>query len=163
MLNKGENMYQCRKCGKQLTYEAEYCSKCLEEINASKKATSSGEIKPKKQKGRVMDGFGPALTGAILGTVGFSLIMFCLMAADLAVGTRRSFMQVSAWLLWVFGLILTIPSVILGINSIKCFVNAKRKNRKKPIPALIIGIDTVATAAMASLYLLIALAVLTAI
>ncbi len=173
-------MYQCRKCGKQLTYEAEYCSKCLEEINASKKASSSGEIKPKKQKGRVMDGFGPALTGTILGGIGFSLILISFFVVAAAVSaviapndqikllqfmnpevnyiTRDVYqnLQVGAWLSWVFGLILIIPSLILGIKSIMCFVNAKRKNRKKPIPALIIGIETVVGVAFALIYAVIA-------
>lgn len=183
-------MYQCKKCGKTIYYESEYCSKCLEEINATKKQHSptvkvEETPKRKKQKGSVMEGFGSALTGSILGGFVFALFFFSIIVAsyadsakivssssiniqqlmnpDIIYVTRDTYesLQFGGWFLWVFGWILTIPSVFLGIVSIKRYIHACRTNRKKTIPAFVLGIETLAGTSTSIFYAYLAYSILT--
>ncbi len=143
---------------------------------------------PSQKEGSIMAGFGPALTGTILSVVGFIFVLIAFVmgtmvaASEIVPGDAISYYETlypdtvflakemiqplksAGWFFWISGIAMTIISLILGIKSIKLFVNARREGlRKKPIPALAIGIETVIMAGIAIFYALLALIVLSVI
>ncbi|MBQ2717182.1 MAG: zinc ribbon domain-containing protein [Clostridia bacterium] len=127
-------------------------------------------------EGSIMAGFGPALTGTILSIFGIVFIMVtfilstslgvCEIVTDAFIQNAPANSDVlyltidefnvlkgTTWIMFLISLGLLIPSLILGIKSIKTFVKAKREGlRKKPIPALAMGIETTAVTGFGILY-----------
>ena len=90
-----------------------------------------------------MFGFGKALTSTILSFVGFIFaymaIIFC--ALDPTSGLVLSFLSIP----------LIVLPIIFGISSIKLFIRRKA-TCAKPIPALVLGIVGLSTAAFALIF-----------
>lgn len=150
----------CRNCGKFIENDSDYCTDCAPK-EAPVEAVSVEEpvaepvvetvedaepVQPKKE-GKVMDGFGPALTSTILGIVAFSIAyvayLFFTMDGILSInsyGGPTILMIVMGVIFTIVAIALAIPSLVMGIKSIKLFKSAVANNRAKPIPALILGI-----------------------
>ncbi len=154
----------CKKCGKFICTDDDYCSDCVPkqapeavpvvepthvaEPIAEPIYTPCEPAKPQRQ-GRVMDGFGAALTSTILGIYSFSFgyVAYLFMTLNGVMGSIFGGDEVSGiaikavcaiYILIAVGL--GIPALVMGIKSIKLFRSAVKNKRVKPIPALILGI-----------------------
>ena len=87
-----------------------------------------------------MNGFGKALASTILGI--FSYI-FCFVAIEVAAFELAE----SAVVLFLMALGMAIPSLIMGIKSIKTFTSAPKQGLPRPIPTLVLGIVGLSSAA----------------
>ena len=163
----------CRKCGKQIDYDAEFCKDCQEmesffaepkEYSPQWQTMAQAPVQPALE-GNKKEGFGKALTSTILGGIAYFIIMIAygiiLAAAEeisdggynyyetheelmFAVGVAVVFMLIS--------LAVAIPSLILGIKSIKCFFRQKRAGKVKPVPTLVLGIVGTVMSSMVLLF-----------
>ena len=147
----------CKKCGKFIETESDYCNDCspkevpietvaVEGSVAEPVCIPAEPVKPERQ-GRVMDGFGPALTSVILGgevaaPLATAAYMLLLMGSMMrAFGDASGIALKAVCIIYVIIAIgFGIPSLVMGIKSIKLFRSAADNNRVKPIPALILGI-----------------------
>lgn len=125
------------------------------------------------------EGFGKALTATIMGCIGvfISFIVLCVMLAlveefsvayeewESSYGSSYAYSDevlvaggVATLVVSIFftlvSLGLAIPSLILGIKSIKCFSRARKEGRVKPIATLVLGIVGVVSSAITLLYVL---------
>ncbi len=151
----------CKKCGKFIYSDDDYCSDCapaatptpepvvitepvvtptpvVTPISEPAFAPSVNPVQTKRQ-GRVMDGFGPALTSVILSIVAYVFTFIGYIYAIVGTDTESE-LVVAGIVMAVIGVGFAIPSLILGIKSIKCFRYAVANKRVKPIPALVLGI-----------------------
>lgn len=70
----------CKKCGKEIDYEATICRECEEaeavssEVTAEVAAAEAAAVQAANVPSNRMKGFGKALAGAIIGVIGFGLI-----------------------------------------------------------------------------------------
>ncbi len=153
----------CKKCGKFIYSDDDYCNDCVpkeatvdtpavdrpepvtvREPVAQTAYTPAESAKPKRE-GRVMDGFGPALTSVILGgevaaplaTAAYFLSVLFLASED---SIQYGVASIICAVYIVIAIALAIPSLVMGIKSIKLFKSAVANGRVKPIPALILGI-----------------------
>lgn len=117
----------CKNCGKELDQETELCEEC----KAKEAESPAADYNPR------MEGFKPALWGAIFATV------------SVIVAAIGGVLLYSGWLGAIIGLLfiaaaitLAVPALILGIRSIKVFVHQKNAGQKVPIATLILGIAT---------------------
>ena len=175
-------MPYCRKCGKRIENDDGYCEECRnrdlifgsyettgqsprnEEIPASGQEKEEkkeqlvvpsqvAEEKPNEQSGR-MDGFGLALTSAILGTVALGILACVLQLILLAIesGSNYGAAVIVTIPFAVIGIILSIPPAIIGlvfgIKSIKTFAGNKKNGRALPIATLVLGIYGVVNTAV---------------
>ncbi len=154
----------CRKCGKEIFYDAPICKECEEAelfFNFNEQPINFEQ----EPVGDRKEGFGKALTATILGALAFfiSAIAFGVFSVLVEEYYSTSYYYdataigsiVAVGV--VFSLIATglaIPALILGIKSIKVFKLAVNEGRVKPIATLILGIVGVATSALAFLYVL---------
>ena len=156
----------CMKCGKFIGTDDVYCSDCapkeapaaapvvestpVTEPIAEPVYTYYEPVKPQRQ-GRVMDGFGPALTSVILSIFAYAFAFVGYMYICICITGNEFFMELFAVpndiitlacgiVVLAFAAGFAIPSLILGIKSIKCFRYAVSNKRVKPIPALALGI-----------------------
>ncbi len=151
----------CKKCGKFIETESDYCNDCapkeapVETVVVEESAVETvaepvcvpaEPVQPKKE-GKVMDGFGPALASTILGNIAYvcAYVAYLLYSMD-GVMSVNTYGPTIAMI--VFGVIFTIvaialviPALVMGIKSINLFRYAVANKRVKPIPALILGID----------------------
>ena len=121
-----------------------------------------------EQPGDWKFGFGKALAATILGAISYFIMAIALgvpmgiieeleLAAEsgMAVSDLSAIAGLGAVVTLVFfvlALALAIPALILGIQSIRCFVRRKKEGYVKPIATLILGIVGTATAAFAFLF-----------
>ncbi len=163
----------CKKCGKEIDYEATVCRECEEaeavssevtaEVAAAEAAVEAANVPSNRMKG-----FGKALTGAIIGVIGFILIyaaftvVYAMALEMLEFVENFSLQNVSQQYIEteVMGLlkdaavslaiglgcvlasfVTGILSIVFGASSIKCF--KKVKEGGKPIATLILGIGSV--------------------
>ncbi len=138
-------------------------------------------IAPDSQvEGDKKEGFGKALTATIMGCIGMfiSFIVLCVMVAlveefslayeewETIYGSSYAYpeevlvdggvgMLVVSIFFTLVSLGLAIPSLILGIKSIKCFSHARKEGRAKPVATLVLGIVGVVASALTLLYVLI--------
>lgn len=151
----------CKNCGKYLENDAVYCDDCLKEINNESACEQNAQV----DMGKVTDGLGKAIAGGVLGTVGLVLsilaFIFCVSAFIIAVELGYNEEYYNCYWLCITYAIACLPGLILGlifgIKSIKLFFNAKRLGKKKPFPALFVGIESIACAACIGLLLLLTL------
>lgn len=156
----------CRKCGKEIFYDAPICKECEEAelfFNFNEQPINFQQ----EPVGDRKEGFGKALTATILGVIAvfISAIAFGVVTALIEQYTANYYYDTTAIgsivaVGVVFSLIavgLSIPSLILGIKSIKVFKLAVNEGRVKPIATLVLGIVGVATSALAFLYVLLSL------
>ena len=151
----------CRKCGKEIDYDSPFCKGCEEKflnmtdekpfkVILAQEEQAKGEQQP--LQGSRMDGFKKALTAAILGEVSVILFIFLAPFSMVLLETSMLFFDgtlMGALISILFGflavgvLLANIPAIFAikyGIQSIKCFINAVREKRVKPIATLICGI-----------------------
>ena len=88
-----------------------------------------------------MNGFGKALTSTILGFVSY-------MWSAVTMGMTAGYGSGAAIVLLLMGLGMAIPSLVMGIKSIKVFTSAP-KGSPRPIVTLILGICGLSLAAIA--------------
>ncbi len=187
----------CRKCGKQIDYDAEVCKECQETDEFFSGAASSTQgtessntdtasftvtdfeqpVQPVAPAGNKKVGFGKALASTILAGIAYFLVLIALELISEALGLNYeseyyayatevvidSDMMIIALVLTAIGIALSIPALIMGIQSMKCFFRQKREGKVKPIPTLVLGIVGLALSAMVLSFslLIIAAAVLT--
>ena len=173
----------CRKCGKEIDYDAEFCKECQEMENffAEPKPEPDffGQDQPQVPvqpvvTGNRKEGFGKALTSTILSTIAYFVAMIAygiIIAAmeevdggyyNAEVDHEALMMVVGLGVVFMLAaLALAIPALIFGIKSIKCFCRAKREGRIKPIPTLVLGIIGVATSGLVFLFALLILMIAT--
>ncbi len=101
-----------------------------------------------------MNGFGKALTSTILGFVSF---IFSVEAIGFA---YESF---AAIVLLMMTLGMAIPSLVMGIRSIKTFTGAPKQGLPRPIATLVLGITGLSLAAIALFFCFICLILVGAI
>lgn len=142
----------CRKCGKQIDYDSDFCYECQGIPNPAYGYTPIyTQPQPVEQAGSLMTGFKKALTGAILGTVAMiiSLAVFFVMvigAVEIEETGRTEVLPISI-ILFLGSIAMSIVGLVMGIQSIKCFIAEKRAARKKPFPTLGVGIEAISVAA----------------
>ncbi|MBR2988204.1 MAG: hypothetical protein IKC64_00600 [Clostridia bacterium] len=162
----------CRRCGRRMDYDAPICKECEEELNSARARVSvtptqdeqnARPIYTNAPAGDAKEGFGKALAATIMG--GISIFVFIISIAlmyevsvaylnSIAYGdTGIYFAGLSVgFVLLLASLGLAIPSLIMGIQSIKCFVNAKKEGRVKPVGTLVCGIIGLASSAITLSY-----------
>ena len=143
-------MKYCTKCGKYIDYDATICNECKQAEEQAKKEVAQdfgfeqseftntnysnsysnsttftndtvNATPVPAQQGSIMTGFGKALTAVILATVASLFLSFLTEFTDVDV----------AYILAAFTIGLSIPSLILGIQSIKCFLREKAKGNNQ--------------------------------
>ena len=132
----------CSYCGKQKDYEGKLCKECEAALKTETppfygeneyyppvfdRYFYSTEPEPHNR----MFGFGKALASVVMSTIGTVFIGLALMFSLFSGGVGLFF------LLMVFGL--SIPALVFGIRSIRCFVRRKATCAKN-IPTLVLGI-----------------------
>ena len=175
----------CKKCGKQLDYEGDICKDCEEaELyfgstpeQPVEAPVTTETVQPVviQQDGDRKFGFGKALASTIMGAIAY--FVMC-MAYGIPLGIIEVLEEASyasggaeaaslgiaiTMVFFLIGLGLCIPSLIMGISSIKCFFARKKAGYAKPVPTLVLGIIGVATSAMAILFALLALLLISAL
>ena len=162
----------CRKCGRWLE-ENQACPDCAEvEVHFGAdepigEAYEEPRPAPVAQQGSRMEGFKGALTGTILGAIGYMLaflgfiyaytlfigvsgedmagmeMLFYLYGVDMSQmmnGIPANVLGSLSACCCVIGLGLGIPAIILGAKSIATFKRMKNAGKVKPIATLILGI-----------------------
>ncbi len=150
----------CSNCGKFIDYKAKLCKECEAALNSAQvppyadvppytppNADTSGQGAYSDQQGYYpptvdpyfyctepepynrMFGFGKALASTIMGVIGFVFVYIALIAASFGAG----------FLMTAVSLGVSIPALVFGIQSIKCFVRRKATCAKN-IPTLVLGI-----------------------
>lgn len=167
----------CRKCGKWIDGDAQLCEDCRAESAKAEQAYSAPKsaapenpyynapayspapapAQPQTDAtDSIMYSFGKALTSTILGIVSF--IFACVSYAGIAVAVT------SSWAMYVIMTIISLTGMIIsfvfGPSSIKAFISQKNAGKKKPIPALVLGIIGTVWASISALYLSIGFIVL---
>ena len=151
----------CRNCGKEIDYVAPICKECEEKERLLRGlAASKAQAEKPAQTGDRKEGFSKALASTIIGAVAFFISMV-VMVMLLAAAEEFQYYDVSGitttcTVLSVLTLGGSIPALIFGIKSIKCFINAKNEGRIKPIPTLVCGIVGVVLSGLTILYSLLA-------
>lgn len=155
----------CRRCGKKMEYDGDICNECNSFdsfFEAPKQETpqvtytqntysQSSYSQPSKpaQRGSVMEGFKKALAATIMSTFAY---VFVLIASEIITASGSYDEMLGTIPLFIITLGLSIPSLIMGISSIKLFKEQKELGRVKPIPALILGINAVVNSAFGLLF-----------
>ena len=164
----------CRKCGKQIDYEAEFCKEC-QEMDAffgdNKPTVEEPSLIVEQEKpvleGNRKEGFGKALAATIMGAIAYFFVIIALGILTSMLGgdlddlemmpyesiheltvisydpTLMAIMLITAGI----SIFLAIPSLILGIQSIKCFFRQKKAGKVRPVATLVLGIVSVVIAA----------------
>lgn len=133
----------CTKCGKEIEGNAVLCDDCLnaelvfEEENSQ--SVQSAPVEEPKEGDRML-GFKKALLSTILGGVSFLFadLSFSLLKVIAACGVFCG-----------LSVALAIPSLVLGIQSVKVFIKAREENKVKPIATLVCGLVGIVNSAIA--------------
>lgn len=168
----------CRKCGKQIDYDSPLCKECEDletffgetpqeqpsQPSQSAQYTQYAQAQPAQPVGSRKEGFGKALAATIMSSIAFfiSLIAMTLVSEALtsyAFGYEdvEGIIGASVFMSMLC-LGLSIPSLIMGIQSMKCFFRAKNAGRLKPVPTLVCGIVGVVMSALTFLYVFLIIA-----
>lgn len=146
----------CRKCGKQIDYDAPICNECRTAENVFDALSNNGFSQP---IGDRKEGFGRSLTSTIIGGITFflSLISMAIISValqEITYGYYSGGSIVISIFLSVSCLGGAIPAMIFGIKSIRCFIVAKNDGRIKPIATLVCGIVGLVLSALTMFYVL---------
>ncbi len=159
----------CRKCGKQINYDAPYCLECQEmdalfitpeEEQAKQRTQESAytaapayQPAPQPLQGDRKEGFGKALASTILAVVSYFLVCIALGVIG-ALDTYSYYGYSYASDEWAAAMVFmlmsigtAVPALIMGIQSMKCFFRQKREGKVKPVATLVLGIVGMATSA----------------
>ncbi len=147
----------CTKCGKQIDYDADVCNECSVAENAQQEVKDESAYSPFEEAvapapadaDNRMFGFGKALASTIIATFN---VIFSVITIILSVEIPEA-----GIVLFLMGVAMCALSLIFGIQSICTFKKRCKENCAKPIPALVLGIVGIATSALASIYLFMAL------
>ncbi len=152
----------CKKCGKEIDYDAEICIECQGSANSADEHdfyTEENYYASMYAEGQARKaGLGRAITGAAFGLV--ALICSCFAMSILsAMVEDYGYVFDSAVLSTSYGLAvvsigLGIPAVINGIKSIIVFRDAKKGALPKPIPTFICGIASCAFTVISVVYVI---------
>lgn len=148
----------CRKCGKEINYDAEMCVECQENEELFR---VEGEETPQppvfeyampvqQDKGSRMEGFGLALAGAIVSefAIVFAYLLLVLMLASGGMG-GVVMLPLSAGT--------SVFSLVAGIKSVKKSKECVNAGKVKPLPAFIMGIVSIVSAGFAFFFIFLAL------
>lgn len=138
----------CTKCGKYIGTDNELCEDCLKEqqsiseVNEPIEEQTFVEIKQVDvDSGSYKTGLGKGIASVVVGYVG---IIFAYASYLLYMpATVDYYVSPAIFILAILSFGCAIPSLILGIKSIKTFVAEKNAKRKKPIATLVLGINAV--------------------
>ena len=175
----------CKKCGKQLDYDGDICKECQEaetyfgstqEQPVETPVTTEPTTQPVSQEADKKFGFGTALASTIMGAIAYFIMAI---ASGIPLGVIEAIEEAGLYtaeiseiamagiavtmVFWVIGVGLSIPALIMGIKSIKCFVARKKAGYVKPIPTLVLGLIGLIASATAILFALSALALVAAL
>ena len=163
----------CNKCGQEIDPNVGHCTNCEQNetffsepapTQTPNSGTQPNAQTPKpEQPGDKKFGFGKALTSTILGVIAYVVMSI---ATGIALGFLENvvefdfsdaayFATIGIVITMVFFVIagaLAIGSIILGIISIRTFIQRKKEGYVKPLPTLILGIIGTAAAAAAFAY-----------
>lgn len=147
----------CRKCGKQIDYDAPICKECEAAETFFGNPTASDVSSP---IGNRKEGFGKALASTILGAVAY---LISVINIDIALEAIEGVNQYGEYyygpgiaLCFFLSFLCTgavVVSIIFGIKSIKCFASAKKAGRLLPVATLVLGCVGLACSALTLLYL----------
>ena len=175
-------MPYCRRCGKQIETNAEYCEECrnqsiygnggttqqqsrdyrpeqsYQQQSYQQQPCGRQDSRPEENNGR-MDGFGKALASTILGAVATVLVFICYYIIGVSFAGSLGVFGSVALLFAILGFVpaciaTSIISIVCGIKSIKTFANSKNNGRAKPIATLILGINGLADGALSAFLML---------
>lgn len=160
----------CRKCGKQIDYDADFCHECArqelyESLNGTAEEKSDQTTLTASNEGSIKTGLGKAIASAILSVASIIFVMIAYIASlGAIVAYEEGFDSVALTGVAVNFSLLTVAAAVIalifGIKSIICFRTEKKAGRKKPIPTLIMGISSLAVVAYDVLFLFITLLLL---
>ncbi len=152
----------CRKCGKFIDYDADICIECkqAEQQNIANTSIPTSPVQPiqsvqpvqpvqQVEEGSVKTGLGKGIAAVILAFFGYILAFAALGALGAAIELGGG--AEAGIVLFIMALGTSIPGFVLGLKSMLLFFSEKKAGRKKPIPALILGISGVALAGIAFL------------
>ena len=154
----------CRKCGKQINYDAPMCMECEEMeklFNTSKPVATPADMTvaktPEQRSKERMMFFGKALASTIVGTIAFILgilaFSYISVAYESYISNYRWSDLISSCVTYAFfGLGGAIPGLILGVSSVKCFCTAKKDGREKPVATLVCGLVGLVSSALTLIY-----------
>ncbi len=132
--------------------EVETESELESDVESDTDAEYSDEIEEQqeqdepKKEGRVVDGLACAVACVILGIISyfFTYVAYMLITADGFVGAFTDeptlAMTIIGIALIIIAMGIAVPSVILGVHSIRLYISAVTNNKVKPVPALVLGI-----------------------
>ena len=143
----------CKKCGKEIDYDADICLECKGQAPLADEHDSYSEesyyasmyAEGKARK----EGLGRAIVALVLGVISVGL---CSSASSTLTGMLeligslnyiKNISFVISWALAFAGLGFAIPAFINGIKSIQCFKKAKKSALPKPVATLVLGIASV--------------------
>ena len=165
-------MAYCPNCGSYVVDGSRFCNSCGSAQPQQQSAPSYSYSQPVgaslQQKPGVY-GLGVAIASAILGYFGivFAAVaeLFSIAALDSYIyhyGYYTSYYSYDgelvtlALVFGIIGLMLTVPSVILGARSIGNYKYAKRELGRNPLGTLIVGINGLAMGALGVIFAIIA-------
>jgi len=175
----------CTRCGKEINYDSRFCVDCAKQLayeatlaasrieaEEKKNADSAAPVAPNSevalapaQASAVVEapavvaapaanapaepnnGLGKAIAALIMSNVGFFVGYFSIFFAIFAPGLGI--------LMLLGGVALAVVSLIFGIKCIKTFTTFSRAGLKKPVATLVMGIISLATAAVSLLIFMI--------
>ena len=121
----------CRKCGKAVPDDQEYCDECRKlDIVAGNDTGDS----PKS-------GFAVALVAAIIAAAAAAITPF---ANGLLSAVAENVHVVLSVIIALVYLGSIVPSIVMGIRSVRTFVVRSRENKPKPVSTLVLGIVALA-------------------
>ena len=140
----------CRRCGKEIDYDAEYCIECEgRDKEVVQPVYEPVVVEPTNEAnvpGR-SEGIGKAITSTVLGFVSFLL-------AAISIGVVYDSIGVFI-MMFIASIPFAIVSMVNGRKSIKVFQNAVTNRYPKPIATLVCGISGLCLGAFALTYLFI--------
>ena len=167
----------CRKCGKQIDYDAHLCKDCQQEVlNASLiEKPKTEEVQPVVQVEKVQPqytqtvkqvrvgsktkGLAKALTSAVVGVfaivmalIAYTILMMLAESIGTSVRYDTEYYEAIAFTLILLSIGFAIPALSLGIQSMSCFFKQNREGKVRPVPTLAFGIVGVATSSLGLLY-----------
>ena len=121
----------CRKCGKAIPDEQEYCDECRKlDIVAGNDTGYSSK-----------SGFAVALVAAIIAATAAAITPF---ANGLLSPIAEKVGIVLSVIIALVYLGSIVPSIVMGVRSVRKFVVCSRENKPKPVSTLVLGIVALA-------------------
>lgn len=125
----------CKHCGKELDYEADVCNECKTNAVENEQSVPASEYNPR------MEGFKPALTGAI--AAGIAQIVAAVSVVLLYSGW---FGAILGLLFLAAAVVFCVPATIMGVHSIALAIRQKKAGQPLPVATLVLGIVACALA-----------------